>query len=796
MTTFLPLGKRPSTLEQNRLNNNGRTLFEGRYLMSGETIEDAIWRVASNIANAGNISQPSKLLKAHQYYNFILSKNFMPNSPTFFGAGTPLGQLSACYVVPIEDSLDGILKSLRDASHITKYGGGVGFSFSNIRSNGEPISTTDGYASGAVGWLRAYNAMFKELQQGGKRRGAFMGILNIDHPDIEEFIECKRVEGDISMFNLSIGITDKFMGAVRKDIDWNLVDPHSKRIVKTVKAVDLFNRIVEGSHRNGEPAMVFLDTINRKNANIHRYVLEATNPCVTGDTLILTENGWIRADSIVGVPIKIVTDQRLGDSSLKQTNGTFVSGVKPIYEVVTKGGLRVKTTLDHKYMTPTGWKELQELATGSTVHINRKKRFITESYTDVIESITYVGEETVYDITEPVTHSFIGNGFVLHNCGEQPLESYNSCNLGSINLANFVSDDGILQQQELENAIRLGVQFLNDVLDVNNYVDLVPELKETALATRRIGLGVMGYWSMLVKLGFSYGSEESNRFTEQLANFFFYTAFSESIKIAGRTKPYPLFKGSQWSHLSGIANITPYTKPDNHFMDIGFTPVALDEMQALRRDAQTYGVANSAILTVAPTGTISTIIGETGGIEPEFALVYVRHWLDGMDRRQMTIVNPLFRERVEREIPDEETRNKIYDLVGRSGTCQNIKELSDECKRLFRVSNDLTPIEHLGVQIAWQKHIDSAISKTINCPSETTIEQMAELYHLAHKNGLKGVTFYRTGSRDMVVLETIQTLEDKKQHNVCELCGSETKVAEGCETCMNPECGYSACSVA
>lgn len=659
MTTFLPLGKRPSTLEQNRLNNNGRTLFEGRYLMSGETIEDAIWRVASNIANAGTISQPSKLLKAHQYYNLILSKNFMPNSPTFFGAGTPLGQLSACYVVPIEDSLDGILKSLRDASHITKYGGGVGFSFSNIRSTGEPISTTDGYASGAVGWLRAYNAMFRELQQGGKRRGAFMGILNIDHPDIEEFIECKRVEGDISMFNLSIGITDKFMSAVRNDLDWNLVDPHSKRIVKKVKAVDLFNRIVEGSHRNGEPAMVFLDTINRKNANNHKYILEATNPC-----------------------------------------------------------------------------------------------------------------------------------------GEQPLEPYNSCNLGSINLANFLSDDGILQQQELENAIRLGVQFLNDVLDVNNYVDLVPELKQTALATRRIGLGVMGYWSMLVKLGFSYGSDEANRFTEQLANFFFYTAFSESIKIAGRTKPYPLFDGSQWSYQSGVANITPYTRPDNTFSDIGFTPVGFAEMQALRRDAQTYGVANSAILTVAPTGTISTIIGETGGIEPEFALVYVRNWLDGMERRQMTIVNPLFRERVEREIPDEETRNSIYEKVGRSGTCQNIKELSDECKRLFRVSNDLTPIEHLGVQIAWQKHIDSAISKTINCPFETTKEQMAELYHLAHKNQLKGVTFYRTGSRDVVVLETLQTIEDKQHQNTCELCGSETKVAEGCETCMNPECGYSACSVA
>lgn len=657
--THLPLGKRPSNLERNRLNNNGRTLFEGRYLMEGETIEDAIWRVASNIANAGSLSQSSKLLKAHQYYNFILSKNFMPNSPTFFGAGTALGQLSACYVVPIEDSLDGILKALRDASHITKYGGGVGFSFSNLRSKGEGIATTDGYASGAVGWLRAYNAMFKELQQGGKRRGAFMGILNIDHPDIEEFIDCKKVEGDISMFNLSIGITDKFMSAVRLDLDWDLVDPHSKRVVKTVGAKYLFDKIIEGSHRNGEPAMVFLDTINRKNANNHIYMLEATNPC-----------------------------------------------------------------------------------------------------------------------------------------GEQPLEPYNSCNLGSINLANFVSEDGILQQQELENAIRLGVQFLNDVLDTNRYVDLVPELKETALKTRRIGLGVMGYWSMLVKLGFSYGSIEANRFTEQLANFFFYTAFSESIEIAGRTGAYPLYADSQWSYLSGLSNITPYTKPDNGFADIGFSPISYDDMKQLRREAQEIGVANSAILTVAPTGTISTIIGETGGIEPEFALVYVRNWLHGMERMQMVIVNPLFRERVEREIPDEGTRERIYDIVGRTGTCQNIAELSDECKRLFKVSNDLTPMEHLGVQIAWQKHIDSAISKTINCPFETTEGEMANLYHLAHRNGLKGVTFYRTGSRDMVVLETLQTIEEKKQQNVCELCGSETKVSEGCETCMNPECGYSACSVA
>jgi len=651
----LPIGTKPEHLANNRLSENGRTLFTNRYCQENETIEEAVWRVASNVATAGGGSFVEKFQNAEDYYNFIISKNFMPNSPTFFGAGTLIGQLSACYVVPIEDSMEGILKALRDATLITKYGGGVGFSFSNLRGKNAFINTTKGVSSGVVGWLRAYNALFREVQQGGARRGAFMAILNVDHPDILEFIDSKTIEGDINMFNLSVGISDNFINAVKNNKNWELICPHTKEVVNTVSAREIFDKIVSGSHRNGEPAMVFMDTINYYNANDHVYKIEATNPCA-----------------------------------------------------------------------------------------------------------------------------------------EQPLEAYNSCNLGSINLNNFV-EDGRLNQDELGKAVRKGIRFLNNVLDTNKYVPEVPELKETALKTRRIGLGVMGYWSMLVNLGIEYGSDECLRFTEDLANYIQYIAVYESSRLARiNKKPYPLYEGSKWYSNSGLSHMLRYPQPKNEFRFLGLESLSYEEMNEIKNSVIQNGVLNTAMLTVAPTGTISTIIGETGGIEPEFALVYTRFWLDGDERKQMLIINPLFRERVEREIVDNETRESIYNRVGLTGSCQSIPELSEECKRLFKVSNDIKPIDHIRVQAVWQKYIDSAISKTINCPNNTTKEEIGDMYLLAHNLGLKGVTFYRNGSREVVVLATLETIQG--QEPTCPVCSSLMKNIEGCETCMNPECSYALCS--
>ncbi len=272
-----------------RLSENARTVLTKRYLRRGldgkpaETIEEMFWRVASHVAGpdreyAGNVEET-----AEAFYDLLTDLRFMPNSPTFTGAGTPLGQLAACFVLPIADDMgrhpDGIFSTLRNAALIQQTGGGNGFSFSRLRPKGDAVLSSVGVASGPVGFLRVYDAAFGEIAQGGTRRGANMAVLRVDHPDIEEFIECKSEEGTITNFNISVGVTDAFMRAVEEDADFALVNPRTRQTVRTVKARALFDKIARNAHRNGEPGVLFLDTANRSNPLPHLYELEATNPC-------------------------------------------------------------------------------------------------------------------------------------------------------------------------------------------------------------------------------------------------------------------------------------------------------------------------------------------------------------------------------------------------------------------------------------------------------------------------------------------------------------------------------------
>src|SRR5690606_5298440 len=220
---------------------------------------------------------------AETFYRLLAELRFMPNSPTFTGAGTPLGQLAACFVLPIADDMGrdpaGIFQTLRDAALIQQTGGGNGFAFSRLRPKGALVHSSAGRATGPVGFLRVYDQAFGEIAQGGTRRGANMAVLRVDHPDIFEFISCKAKEGSITNFNISVGITDKFMAAVKNDSDFDLVNPADGEVWKTVRARDLFNEIVKYAHRNGEPGVLFLDAANRTNPVPHLYELEATNPC-------------------------------------------------------------------------------------------------------------------------------------------------------------------------------------------------------------------------------------------------------------------------------------------------------------------------------------------------------------------------------------------------------------------------------------------------------------------------------------------------------------------------------------
>jgi len=271
------------------LSDNSRAVLERRYLRRGadgkpiETIEEMFYRVAFHVAQAENEYQGDANALSARFYRLLSELKFMPNSPTFTGAGTPLGQLAACFVLPISDDMGrdeaGIFQTLRDAALIQQTGGGNGFAFSRLRPKGALVNSSAGQATGPVGFLRVYDQAFGEIAQGGTRRGANMAVLRIDHPDIREFVRCKTDENQITNFNISVGVTDAFMKAVKDDAPFDLVDPNSGEVWETVQAKELFSMIVSQAHHNGEPGVLFLDAANRQNPVPHLYKLEATNPC-------------------------------------------------------------------------------------------------------------------------------------------------------------------------------------------------------------------------------------------------------------------------------------------------------------------------------------------------------------------------------------------------------------------------------------------------------------------------------------------------------------------------------------
>jgi len=428
----------PEGLPKVELTDNAREVLMRRYVRHGteqqpvESIEEMFWRVASHIAQAEAAYQGNVEVFSHKYYELLTTKRFFPNSPTFTGAGTPLGQLAACFVLPISDDMGkkptGIFQTLRDAALIQQTGGGNGFSFSRLRPKGGLVHASAGQATGPVGFLRVYDNAFGEVAQGGTRRGANMAVLRVDHPDIEEFISCKTNENQITNFNISVGITDSFMRAVESDGGWDLrfpdvTDPRYRdfdgtleqareagipiKVYKRVRARELFEKIVDQAYHNGEPGLLFLDAANRANPLPHLYQLEATNPC-----------------------------------------------------------------------------------------------------------------------------------------GEQFLGPYENCCLGSINLAQHLGPNHTVDWDKLRESVEVSTRFLDDVVDTNKYVPSVPQLKESALRCRRIGLGIMGLADLMYHAGIRYGSREGQEFASQVMEFVRYVSMQTSVQLARERSAFPAIKGS------------------------------------------------------------------------------------------------------------------------------------------------------------------------------------------------------------------------------------------------------------
>ena len=575
---------------------NAITVLERRYLVRDEAgkpterPEDLFWRVATVVAEADRrygASDGAVETVAEEFYRLMTERRFEPNSPTLMNAGRPLGQLSACFVLPVEDALsngkDGIYDTLKSMALIHQSGGGTGFSFSRLRPKGAMVRSTTGVASGPVSFMQLYDASTDAVKQGGTRRGANMGILRVDHPDILEFITCKEDITKIVNFNISVAVTDAFMRAVNAGTEYDLIDPTSGKVTGRLDARAVWNKMIEGAWRTGEPGCFFIDEANRYNPVPHLGSYEATNPC-----------------------------------------------------------------------------------------------------------------------------------------GEQPLLAYDVCNLGSINVGIYVKN-GEMDWEAFKRDVHLSTHFLDNIIDVNRYP--LTEIDVLSKRIRRIGLGVMGFADLLVRLGVAYDSPEGVEMGRRVMQFMDTESKRESERLAHERGAFPEWARSIWG-------------PDD----------------TCARDAQGKRIRpmkllrNCNVTTVAPTGTISILAGCSSGLEPLFAVAFMRNQAGVM----MPDVNEDFVAIARKEgwYSDE-----LMERIAREGRV-DFPEVPARWQHVFVTANQIAPEWHMRMQAAFQEHCDSAISKTTNFAHTATVDDVRKIYELAYELKAKGVTVYRDGSRDNQVLST------------------------------------------
>ena len=573
-----------------KLSENALVVLKSRYLQkdkSGEIIEtpdELVERVAKFIAEADRnygADDDDVNKTKEEFISLMSSFQFLPNTPTLVNAARALGQLSACFVLPVDDSIESIFDTVKYTALIHKSGGGTGFSFSKLRPKNDLVKTTMGVSSGPVSFMKVFDCATEAIKQGGVRRGANMGMLRIDHPDILDFIHCKEKEGDINNFNISVAVTDKFLEALENDEEYELVNPRNGDVVDKLKASFVWDEIAKGAHKNGEPGMVFIDRINKLHPlNKKAGEIEATNPC-----------------------------------------------------------------------------------------------------------------------------------------GEQPLLPYESCNLGSINLNRFIKNESI-DYEKLKKAVEISVHFLDNVIDMNKYP--IKKIEEETKKNRKIGLGVMGFADMLIDLKIPYDSEEAVKKAEEVMEFIQNTSKNASGKLAEKRGNFPNYKYSIYAK-------------------------------------QNIPMRNATTTTIAPTGSISMIADASSGIEPIFSLAYYKQVLDG--KRFPYTYERLFTELKSRGVYSDELAEKI---IENRGSIKSIEAIPDDIKEVFVTAMDISYKSHIDIQAAFQKYVDNAVSKTINMPNSAVVDDVKEAYNYAYRKGLKGITVYRDGSRDVQVLVTASKEDEAK----------------------------------
>jgi ribonucleoside-diphosphate reductase alpha chain len=600
-----------------KLTDNALAVLRARYLAREggvvvETPEQLFRRVAHHVSNVeGRYGYSADEVAAARasFERMMSALEFLPNSPTLMNAGRPLGQLAACFVVPVEDSTRGVFEAVRWAAEIQKTGGGTGFSFSRLRPAGDLVASTGGTASGPVSLMQVFDVATEAIKQGGTRRGANMGMLRVDHPDILEFIAIKLDPSRMRNFNLSVAITDAFMAAVRANTPYDLINPRTGAVTGQLDARRVLDAIANAAWAVGDPGMVFIDRINELQPTPGLGHIEATNPC-----------------------------------------------------------------------------------------------------------------------------------------GEQPLLPFESCTLGSIDVGKFVREEK-LEWDRLRTAIHDAVRFLDDVIDANRYP--LPEIERATKATRKIGLGIMGWADALAALRIPYDSDEALAFGDRLARFLEDESLAASGALAERRGAFPAWSGSRWE-------------------DAGDRPLR-----------------NATTTTIAPTGTISIIAGSSSGIEPFYALAYRRNVLDGAE---LTEINPAFQQlAAERGFASP----SLFEAIAEHGGVRGRADVPADVQRWFPTAHEIDVATHVRMQAVFQHRVHAAVSKTINLPRSASAADVKAAYELAYELGCKGITVYRDGSRDGQVLVTGARSAVVAAAPACPECGSVLVVQSACRLCRH--CGWSVC---
>lgn len=544
-----------------------------------------------------------------EYYNLMVERKFMPNTPVLANFGNVLGMGSACFVLGIDDDIVDIMDKLKAAALIFKAGGGVGYNFSHLRPEGDFVKSTGGIASGPISFMTMFDNMTEVIKQGGIRRGANMGIMDSNHPDILKFIKVKEGNKSLRNFNISVLLKSDFWKYYKEKKPYPLVNPRNKKVVAYVDPIQLFDMIIYQAWGSAEPGILFEDNINE-----HNPLLDILGP---------------------------------------------------------------------------------------------------------IES------------TNP--------------CGEVLLYPYESCNLGSVNLSALVNNThgkkSKLDWNELFRIVKIATKFLDNVVDINLYP--LPEIERQTLLSRKIGLGIMGVGDLLYELSIPYNSKKGLNFMKKIMEAVNYYTKIVSINLARERGPMPLFNGSAYAK-GKLAFSGFYNKNEWHF-----------DWAEISKKVKS-GIRNAYTTVIAPTGSISMIAGTSSGIEPVYSVVFKKNVSVG----SFYYVDPVFEKTMKKNgLMDEDL---IKDVVKNNGSIKNLSYISDELKKIFVTAHDISPKDHIYALAAFQKWTDSSISKTNNFPFNATVDDVKDVYMLAHKLGCKGATIFRDGSIQSQVLRRTFVKEEKK----------------------------------